>query len=61
MDKLTPVIGLDDVNPASIADVRSVPLDLLQDDPDCDRLVARIMEKHSGRSHVPVASFSSAI
>jgi hypothetical protein len=61
MDKLTAVIGLDEVDPAPIVDVRSVPLNLLQDDPDCDSLVARIMDKHAGRSHVPVATFSSAI
>ena len=61
MDMLTSVISPDVVNPAAIADVRSVSLGQLQDHPDCDDLAAWILDRHSGSAHVPVASFSSAI
>jgi hypothetical protein len=61
MDKLTSVISPEEVNPAVIADVRSVPLGLLQDHPDCYDLASWILDRHSGSSHVPVAAFSSAI
>jgi len=61
MDKLTTVNRPKVVNPAAIADVRSVPLGQLQDHPDCHNLAAWILDRHSGSAHVPVASFSSAI
>ena len=61
MDKLTSVNSPDEVNPAAIADVRSVPLGLLPDHQDCYDLASWILERHSGSEHVPVAAFSSAI
>ncbi len=44
-----------------IADVRAIPFNLLQHDPDCDSLVSRIMDQRRGSSRVDVAMFNSAI
>lgn len=54
-------IAPDEADQPLIADVRTIPFNLLQHDPDCDSLVAREMGQHSGSSRVDVAAFNSSI
>lgn len=64
MGKLTPsitAIAPEEAGQPLIADVRTIPFNLLQHDPDCDSLVSREMSQHTGSSRVDVAAFNSSI
>lgn len=61
MANLTPVIRLNDGPLLPIADLREVPLANLPSTPECDELVARIIDKHRNSARVDVMMFQSAI